>query len=270
MFNDFAVPSTSITSPPISLMAVWYVLADTSYDVFKGMQQVQGDVFWRTISGQGKVTLKNGQSFLLEENTLLRTVNHQVSHYFCSGQKWEFWWFNSSVGGELDIPYDRVIELPSKEYEVMQMQNILGVMKSPFAYHHEIGNADFLGLLYRWISGTKGQLLSYSDLSNRLEPALWHIHQNYSQSLTVEYLASLCNFSVRRFRDLFFMQTGKKPVQYIRELRLDAAENYLLHTSLPIAEIAVKTGFNTEQYFCRVFRRKYGQSPGAYRKAVRG
>lgn len=64
----------------------------------------------------------------------------------------------------------------------------------------------------------------------------------------------------------FQKETGKSPRQYLLDLRLGAAADLLMKTRLPIHRIAMLAGFADEHYFSRIFSRRIGANPGAYRK----
>jgi len=268
MDNDFAVLKSTINQPVISIKALWKVEADSRYDVYKGLQIVDGDVFWRTLNGEGKLVLKNGQSFILKENTLLRVKNVDIARYNCLGNRWHFWWYNSLVDNHLNIPEYKVIPMDFDSYERINMEGILNNLKSPFSYSHEIANADCLSLFLRWAGKIHKSPAILSESSRRLQSALWYIHNHFDKQIPIEKLASLSNYSVRRFRDLFTKETGTSPVHYIRNHRMEAAVNMLLHTNMSMGDIAVNTGFSTEQYFSRVFQREYKQSPAKYRRLM--
>ena len=51
---------------------------------------------------------------------------------------------------------------------------------------------------------------------------------------------------------------------YIREVRINKAEELLRSSSLQINEICYKVGFQTPSYFIKCFRKKYGKSPNEY------
>lgn len=60
--------------------------------------------------------------------------------------------------------------------------------------------------------------------------------------------------------------TGMSPSNYIRSVRMDAAARLLRETTMPAAEIAVRTGFSTTKYFNKVFKETFSVSPAEYRK----
>ena len=67
----------------------------------------------------------------------------------------------------------------------------------------------------------------------------------------------------RRFKDAF----GIPPGAYLRQQRLSTARRLLCTTSLSIAEIAVRVGYESPSRFTAVFKRCYHQTPLQFRKS---
>jgi AraC-like DNA-binding protein len=63
--------------------------------------------------------------------------------------------------------------------------------------------------------------------------------------------------------------TGMTPLQYVLQLRLEEAKKLLTHTVLTIPEIAEQVGIGDTNYFVRLFSKKLGLPPGAYRRMQR-
>ena len=55
------------------------------------------------------------------------------------------------------------------------------------------------------------------------------------------------------------------PVAYLNRLRLEHAAELLRTTGWPVSEIAARCGFPDSNYFTRVFRLSFAQSPRTYR-----
>ena len=53
---------------------------------------------------------------------------------------------------------------------------------------------------------------------------------------------------------------------FVNQKRLSVAIMMLKHTEMPISEIARKVGFDNDNYFYRIFKKKYGKTPSEYRK----
>lgn len=59
--------------------------------------------------------------------------------------------------------------------------------------------------------------------------------------------------------------TGQSPSAYIRTIRMNVAARLLAESSLPVADIASRTGFSSSKYFSRIFKDTYGVLPKDYR-----
>ena len=61
----------------------------------------------------------------------------------------------------------------------------------------------------------------------------------------------------------------KSFVDFVREIRLQKACMLLKNTELQINDIALNVGYQSDEYFYRLFRDAYGMTPLEYRKENR-
>jgi len=66
-------------------------------------------------------------------------------------------------------------------------------------------------------------------------------------------------------RKLFRRETRSSPRRYLRRLRLERAAYLLRHSTQSIKQIALESGFASDNYFHLVFRKAFGFTPTAYR-----
>lgn len=107
-----------------------------------------------------------------------------------------------------------------------------------------------------------------SSLRSRLAVSAAFIHEHYAEDLRVCDLAEREHLCQSRFRELFQEAFGASPNDYIIQLRMMHAADLLVQTDLSIGQIAQMCGYSDPLYFSRLFRRKNGVSPAAYRKNV--
>ncbi|GAA3836492.1 arabinose operon transcriptional regulator AraC [Streptomyces phyllanthi] len=86
---------------------------------------------------------------------------------------------------------------------------------------------------------------------------------------TVRSLAARVSLSPSRFAHLFTQQLGRSPMRALLDARLLHAARLLEASELPVERVAAASGFSSPFHFSRVFRRRYGVPPGAYRKGLR-
>lgn len=86
---------------------------------------------------------------------------------------------------------------------------------------------------------------------------------------TVENLAAHVGMSRSAFAQRFSDAYGSGPMELLRDLRMRLAGGLLRDTDLPVKRIAEMAGFSSRTAFSRAFEAKTGQSPRAFRVAVR-
>ncbi|MBM7583371.1 YesN/AraC family two-component response regulator [Caldicoprobacter guelmensis] len=96
------------------------------------------------------------------------------------------------------------------------------------------------------------------------------IQENYAdKNLSLLVVAKRFNYSPAYLSLFFKEQMGNHFSSYLEEVRLNHAVNLLVNTNLSVSEIADAVGYNSSNSFCRAFRRRYGMSPGQYRRIHR-
>lgn len=91
------------------------------------------------------------------------------------------------------------------------------------------------------------------------------IQKNYATAVSIETLAEMVGMSSRTFLRHFKRAIGMTPIQYIQQVRIEAAR-HLLEVSLKnIEEISEAVGYADVCSFRKLFKRKTGIPPRAYR-----
>jgi len=97
------------------------------------------------------------------------------------------------------------------------------------------------------------------------------IHQNIEdnfdgENFTVKELADNVGISRSMLHRKLIKLTGKSASDLIKETRLKRAKALLENDVATVSEIAYKVGFSSPSYFNKVFKKRYGVSPGDVRK----
>ncbi len=105
-----------------------------------------------------------------------------------------------------------------------------------------------------------------SSHAEKLKKVISWVRNHYSEPVNVEQAASLIGYSEAHFMRIFKEETGQTFTRFLIEYRLSAASYYLKETEESVSVIAENCGFDNLSYFIRSFKKKYGASPGVYRK----
>src|SRR5690606_26814873 len=84
--------------------------------------------------------------------------------------------------------------------------------------------------------------------------------------IDVAGVAARLGIGERHLRRVFQAHFGVTPMQYVQTRRLLAAKQLLADTALPVAQVAVASGFSSVRRFNAAFREHYGLNPGALRR----
>ncbi|WP_459209211.1 helix-turn-helix domain-containing protein [Aquimarina rhabdastrellae] len=85
---------------------------------------------------------------------------------------------------------------------------------------------------------------------------------------TVSYCAEQINISPNYLSDLLKKETGKTTKEYIDYFLIEKAKTMLVSTKNTVTEIAYDLGFESSQYFSKLFKKKTGLTPVKYRNSV--
>ncbi|WP_235015571.1 GlxA family transcriptional regulator [Oceanicoccus sp. KOV_DT_Chl] len=102
-----------------------------------------------------------------------------------------------------------------------------------------------------------------------IEAQEW-LRKNFQQTVKFEQLAQRLNISSRSLNRRFKQALGITANEYLHKYRIDNAKELLRTSNITISEVAAQSGFQDGSYFCARFKQAMGQTPLAYRKAVRG
>jgi YesN/AraC family two-component response regulator len=109
----------------------------------------------------------------------------------------------------------------------------------------------------------------YERLGRYSEPivkALKIIQQEFSEKLTLNYIASKIHINPAYFSRKFNEEVGMGFSEYLNEFRLKEAQKMLIDfPDLSINTISERCGFNSQHYFSQIFRKITGLSPRDYR-----
>jgi AraC-like DNA-binding protein len=118
---------------------------------------------------------------------------------------------------------------------------------------------------YRILRGPAGARLcavaTLGDQSHRTAKAIAWVTANYAKPLLVEELAQLASMGVFTLHHHFRMLISMNPLQYQKQLRLQAARSLMLNSGVDAASAALEVGYESPTQFHREYSRFFGQPP---------
>ena len=96
------------------------------------------------------------------------------------------------------------------------------------------------------------------------------IAENYVCANPVGTMAERSGLSPRTFARRFRAATGYLPMDYVHTLRIEEAKQLIETEGASIDEIGFQVGYEDPTFFRRLFKRKAGLTPAAYRRKFTG
>jgi AraC-like DNA-binding protein len=120
-------------------------------------------------------------------------------------------------------------------------------------------------IMYRILRGPEGARLraiaTLGDQSHRTAKAIAWIKANYAKPLRVEELAQVAGMAVSTLHHHFRALTAMSPLQYQKQIRLQAARARMLADDVDAATVAFEVGYESASQFNREYSRLFGQPP---------
>lgn len=110
-----------------------------------------------------------------------------------------------------------------------------------------------------WLAGVRDPVVGQ---------ALRLMHARPDSAWTVEELAGAVAVSRSTLAERFTALIGETPMRYLAAWRMQLAKHLLKQTTLNLAEVAGRVGYDSDVAFNRAFKRHVGQSPAAWRLAA--
>lgn len=155
---------------------------------------------------------------------------------------------------ERKVGHDFAVKLGGKPYWVCFYQTMMTDQPESLRWYLET----------RLLADDELPLIGALD-DERTAQAVGYMHDHFDQSPSLADIAQAVHVSPFHFHRLFSKQVGVSPKQYLQRKQLQAAKWLLRTTRLPIAAVAVRSGFSSHGHFTSTFHRVIGQIPSHYR-----
>jgi len=127
------------------------------------------------------------------------------------------------------------------------------------------GDADHVAPL---LAAALAQTSAENHAPDAVLKAVAFMRRAYARPITCGDAAHAAGISTAHVHALFKRWLGSTPGRTLGEIRLERAKDRLSQSGAPVAEIALAVGFSEQSAFTRAFRRRFGESPAAYRRRL--
>ncbi len=213
------------------------------------------------LSGKGTYTVK-GTTYELHAGQLFCFSPYEVICYKADeADPWNYIWINFVITGSVPYRFEQpVVDAPFLRPIFEELKNYP---------HHETTGRDFTtNCLYQIATQLSAQ---QSNTASLVESAIDYIHHNYNnEDLSIASIAAKLKISRYTLSEIFSLEKGTSPVEYLVRYRLEKACEYMVRQKLPPTIAANSVGYTNYVHFGKIFKKYYGVSPRSYvEKALR-
>ncbi|KOO41165.1 response regulator transcription factor [Priestia koreensis] len=101
-----------------------------------------------------------------------------------------------------------------------------------------------------------------------IEKAQSFVNQHYAEDVSMEQVAEWVNLSSYYFSKVFKSESGQTFTDYLTEVRMEKAKQFISNMELSLKEICFLVGYKDPNYFSRAFKRYTGMTPTDYRNLM--
>ncbi|MBE5937230.1 MAG: helix-turn-helix domain-containing protein [Lachnospiraceae bacterium] len=227
-----------------------------------------GFIIQYTLSGYGEYN-HDGEIIRLKENMgFITEIPNNCSYYFPKdSDHWKYIYvhFGGYVAKQL---YDEIVAATGNTFSLPGDSSSLQLLFSEYnRIEQGMKYKRFQGgrFIYSLLTNLLCELSSPQTGYHNIEKAIEWMNANYSADISLAELCSGLNITQEHFSRQFSAVTGISPIKYLTNIRLEHAMTLLATTDFEIEKIAALCGFNSGNYFSKVFRKRLGFSPSDYR-----
>ena len=105
-----------------------------------------------------------------------------------------------------------------------------------------------------------------THMVNAIDVTLSYIREHYRENISLDDVLKITSYSKSHFIRLFKKNMGMNLTDYINKYRIEKSCLDLIYTSKNVTEIATENGFNTVQYFSKMFKNYMKCTPKQYQR----
>ncbi|WP_170138800.1 response regulator transcription factor [Oceanobacillus chungangensis] len=121
---------------------------------------------------------------------------------------------------------------------------------------------------YTYLHLCSSKMREYYQSKSFMEQAKKFIHTHSQEAITLENAAASVNLSASYFSNVFKQEFGMNFIEYLTMIRMQKAKGLIEENVYSLKEISFMVGYKDPNYFSRVFKKYYKESPKQFQQAI--
>jgi len=179
--------------------------------------------------------------------------------------------FNPSSGGP-DFPRDCLYLPQIGDSGILEEIRVLSEVRAPVSpFEQPVMNLRATAVMLSLVHFARTSWISKNAprAERSILKAETYIREHLSEIKQLGEVAEAVSLSPDRLRHLFKELRGESVIRYVNKMRIERSKSLLVHSHVPLKQIAGLCGYKDEYYFSAVFHKFTQTSPGQYRQVHR-
>ena len=190
-------------------------------------------------------------------------VNGEVVAIFIFGQL-----RTNSFSPDFNQLYDRVVSLDTEHLGDLSKEDLKAEFNNTYIVSEERIVA-LCRIIERFLPVfVQNNLISMMKTELQAEIA-YYVQHNLDKYIKLSDVTEALNISQAHLCRIMKRDFGKSFTEYVNDLKIEKAKEYMEATNFSVAEISAKLGFDDSNYFSRLFKKKTGENTTEYKKRIK-
>ncbi len=255
----------------------WETQSSTNYyyDGSNRKAETGNCIFQYTLSGCGAIEIEGTLYHLSAGDAFLVSLPGNHRYYLPDNSTWEFLFvtlrgsYSTNIWNSIIEKRGHVISISPDDSFVTFLWDFYKTAyykKNRNAYEVSASAYHFLMQLQSQVNPLPFELRDSKALSPSINSAIQFMNKNLANNIGLEDIATSVDMTKYYFDRSFKKETGISPWTYFTKLRIEHAARLLLTSDITINEVSLCCGFDSSNYFNKVFRKYVGISAGGFRE----
>ncbi len=202
----------------------------------------------------------NGKEYTIQKNHILFTKPNDIRY---SHLPFKCFFIHFTVNDKTTVS---ALESISEFFRISASNTTEQLFKNIIKNFYSADAFDNISACAELISALNYFRKTEIEKDNIISIAKTFIEQNYNRDITINDIADACNVCTSYLHKAFKSALGITPGNFLLNHRISVAQSLIVNSNMPLTEIAISCGFNSQSYFSDCFKKNIGTTPRVFRK----
>lgn len=243
------------------------IVRPNGYPYYQWIQCYDGEGELEICETKEKFSVKKGQGMFL--------FPHEAHTYYSVSDKWMIDWVVFQGYGVEEYLKSTVIKKSGVYYTynheiiISRMRKILNAALSRNGLNGIECSENLYGLLLdlnKYVSLKNVNDSKYKQYT-KIKPTIDYINNNYEKYISLETMGDIIGVTPEHMCLLFKNTINMRPFEYLNRIRINKSKDILINNkNLKIYEISQMVGYEDTSYYCSIFKKYEGITPGMFKE----